>query len=265
MGQMDVYPGQEGPPRETTVGSFVMDAHEVTNAQFAAFVDETGYVTLAEKPVDPALFGVPVEQIPEEMLQPGSAVFVAPDRPSSNYGDWWRYLAGASWQKPYGPEGPDAVANEPVVHLSFEDMEAYADWAGGRLPSEAEWEFAAAAGAESYVEQPSEANTWQGAFPAVNEEADGFLDIAPVGCFEPNAYGLYDMVGNVWEVTSDFYRDGHDPEERDNPRGPDANAAYDPNNPIAPSRVMKGGSYLCAPNYCQRYRPARHDVADRGD
>lgn len=261
MGQENVYPAQEGPVRETTVTGFAIDPHEVTNAQFKAFIEKTGYRTLAERPVDPDLFGVPAEQIPPELLQPGSAVFVAPDRPSSNYNDWWRYVPGASWRKPYGPDGPDAMPNEPVVHLAYDDMEAYAEWAGGRIPTEAEWEYAANAGGEPYVDQPSEANTWQGVFPVFNKEADSFRDIAPIGCFAANANGLFDMIGNVWELTSDYYRPGHEPTDRNNPLGPDK-AAVAPPGEVSPARVMKGGSYLCAPNYCQRYRPAARQPRD---
>lgn len=265
MGSNAVY-AEEGPPRETRVGEFWIDPHEVTNAQFAAFVQATGHVTVAEKPVDPAAFGVPVEQIPAYMLQPGSAVFTPPDRPSRSYADWWVYVPGASWKKPYGPNGPDAVAGQPVVHLAWDDMQAYARWKGGRLPTEAEWEFAASAGAADSTAQPAPdaANSWQGVFPVVNEASDGFKGIAPVGCFAPNPLGLYDMVGNVWEVTADFYRAGHDPAARDNPRGPSENDAYDPLNPGFASRVMKGGSYLCAPNYCQRYRPESRQGRDPG-
>lgn len=265
MGSDAVY-AEEGPPRETAVNAFWIDPHEVTNRQFAAFVAATGHVTLAEKPVDPALFGVPASQIPAHMLQPGSAVFTPPQRPSRNYADWWAYVPGASWKKPYGPEGPDAVPDQPVVHLAWEDMQAYAAWAGGRLPTEAEWEFAASAGAADSTAQPGPdaANSWQGVFPVVNEGTDGFKGIAPVGCFAPNALGLYDMVGNVWEVTADFYRPGHDPRAADNPRGPGEADAYDPLNPGFASRVMKGGSYLCAPNYCQRYRPQSRQGRDPG-
>jgi len=265
MGSDAVY-AEEGPPRETEVDEFWIDAHEVTNAQFASFVDATAYVTIAEKPVDPAQFGIPVEQIPPHMLRAGSAVFTPPDRPSRNYADWWDYVPDANWKKPYGPQGPDAVAAQPVVHLAWDDMQAYAAWAGGRLPTEAEWEFAASAGTPKSNAQPAPeaANSWQGVFPVVNEASDGFKGIAPVGCFSPNAFGLYDMVGNVWEVTTDFYQDGHDPRTRDNPRGPSESDAYDPRNPGFASRVMKGGSYLCAPNYCQRYRPESRQGRDPG-
>ncbi|WP_169816549.1 formylglycine-generating enzyme family protein [Altererythrobacter ishigakiensis] len=265
MGSNALY-AEEGPERQTIVSGFWIDPHEVTNHQFAEFVDATAYVTVAEKPVDPAQFGVPVEQIPAFMLEPGSAVFTPPERPSSRYSDWWEYLPGANWRRPYGPDGPEAQPDQPVVHLAWDDMLAYAAWKGGRIPTEAEWEFAASAGAEKYTEQPDPrfANSWQGVFPVVNEGSDGFKGIAPVGCFEPNAYGLYDMVGNVWEVTADYFRPGHDPAEQDNPRGPSENAAYDPLNPGLASRVMKGGSYLCAPNYCQRYRPESRQGRDPG-
>ena len=265
MGQDAVY-AEEGPIRQTKVDGFWIDPHEVTNRQFAAFVDATAYVSIAEQPVDPAQFGVPADQIPAYMLEPGSAVFTPPDRPSSSYSDWWQYVPGANWRKPYGPAGPSAVPDEPVVHLAWQDMAAYAQWKGGRIPSEAEWEFAAGAGAEKSTGQPApaHANSWQGVFPMVNEAADGFKGIAPVGCFEPNALGLYDMVGNVWEVTADFFRAGHDPADTDNPAGPSENAAYDPFNPGVASRVMKGGSYLCAPNYCQRYRPESRQGRDPG-
>jgi len=263
MGEDDVY-AEEGPVRETRVRGFWIDPHEVTNRQFAAFVQATGYVTVAEKPVDPKQFQVPADQIPPDMLKPGSAVFTPPDFPSNNYSDWWKYVPGASWKKPYGPSGPGPVPDEPVVHLAWDDMVAYAEWRGGRLPTEAEWEYAASAGRPSRNVQPAEANSWQGAFPNYNAGTDGFKGVAPVGCYKPNANGLYDMVGNVWEVTSDFFRPGHDPADTDNPAGPDENHAYDPFNPGMPSRTVKGGSYLCAPNYCQRYRPASRQGRDPG-
>lgn len=263
MGEDDVY-DEEGPVRRTTVRGFWIDPHEVTNRQFAAFVKATGYVTVAEKPVDPKQFKVPADRIPPDMLKPGSAVFTPPDFPSNRYTDWWKYVPGASWKKPYGPQGPDQLPNEPVVHLAWDDMIAYAKWAGGRIPTEAEWEYAASAGKRSKNVQPEEANSWQGAFPNYNAESDGFKGVAPVGCYKPNANGLYDMVGNVWEVTADFFRPGHDPNDSDDPKGPDEGSAYDPLNPRMPSRTVKGGSYLCAPNYCQRYRPASRQGRDPG-
>ncbi len=265
MGSQLVY-AEEGPERETTVDGFWIDPHEVTNAQFAAFVEATGYVTVAEKPVDVGLLGVPRESLPPDLLKPGSAVFVPPDRPSNRYQDWWQYVPGASWKRPRGPSGPSHEPKQPVVHLAHADMLAYADWRGGRLPTEAEWEYAASAGQSASAEQPSDsqANSWQGVFPVVNEKADGFYGAAPVGCFSPNAFGLYDMTGNVWEVTGDFYRPGHDPADRDRPSGPSDTDAYDPLNPDLVTRVMKGGSYLCAPNYCQRYRPQSRQGRDPG-
>jgi formylglycine-generating enzyme required for sulfatase activity len=239
MGENDVYP-EEGPARQVSVDEFSIDRHEVTNRQFAAFVQATGYVTVAEKPVDPRQFSVPADQIPPDLLKPGSAVFTPPDQPSTDYRDWWKYVPGASWNKPYGPSGPAAVPGEPVVHLAYADMIAYAKWRGGRLPTEAEWEYAAAAGTPSTNVQPVDANSWQGVFPVVNQETDGFKGVAPVGCYKPNRFGLYDMIGNVWEMTSDFYAAGPD------------------------THVIKGGSYLCAPNYCRRYRSAARQGHDSG-
>jgi len=265
FGQDGIYP-EEGPERLISVGSFWIDAHEVTNGEFAEFVAATGYVTTAEKPADPKQFGVPQEQIAPELLLPGSAVFTPPDTPSPRFSDWWQYVPGASWMKPYGPTGPDADQDEPVVHLAWQDMQEYADWKGGRIPTEVEWEYAAKAGSGNYVEQPSpeHANSWQGIFPLRNLESDGFKGIAPVACFEPNEFGLYDMVGNVWEVTASFYRPGHDRAAIDGKRGPSENSIYDDLNTQSASRVMKGGSFLCAPNYCQRYRPASRHASDPG-
>ncbi len=265
MGSSAVYP-EEGPARTTRVDDFYMDRHEVTNRQFTEFIEATGYVTTAEKPVDPTVFGVDASLVPAEMLQPGSAVFMPPDTPSTRYLDWWKYIPGANWRWPDGPGGDASEKDNPVVHLSYNDMLAYAKWKGGRLPTEAEWEYAAQGGAEKSTAQPEpgSANSWQGVFPAVNEQSDGFYGLAPVGCFSPNAMGLYDMVGNVWEVTADIYRPGHDPADADNPDGPSEANAYDPLNPGLVTRVMKGGSYLCASNYCQRYRPEARQGRDPG-
>lgn len=264
MGSTAVY-AEEGPVRTVSVDPFRLDPHEVTNAQFARFVAATGHVTVAEKPVDPSAFSVSIEQVPLEMRQAGSAVFVAPKEPSNNYADWWRYVPGAEWRHPYGPTGPRQRPGEPVVHLAYDDMAAYARWVGGRLLTEAEWEYAARAGGPSPAQQPTEANSWQGVFPVSDEGTDGFKRIAPVGCYEPNAFGLYDMVGNVWEMTSDLYAPGHDPAApTHNPTGPPVERANDPGNPGFLSRVVKGGSYLCAPNYCRRYRPAARTARDPG-
>ncbi len=264
MGQEDIY-AEEGPTKRIAVNAFWIDRYEVTNSQFAAFAMATGYLTVAEKPVDAALFNVPKDQIPADMLKPGSAVFIPPDKPSSSFADWWRYVPGANWKKPYGPNGSDRHPDQPVVHLAFADMEAYAKWAGGRLPTEAEWEYAARGGAENFTAQPAEANSWQGVFPAKDFKVDGYGGVAQVGCFEPNGFGLYDMVGNVWELTADYFAPGHNPmRPNQNPKGPSQNSAYDPANPELTTRVMKGGSYLCAPNYCQRYRPAARQGRDPG-
>ncbi|MBL8782879.1 MAG: formylglycine-generating enzyme family protein [Alphaproteobacteria bacterium] len=215
----DVYP-EEGPRRTVSVDGFWMDRTEVTNADFATFVKETNYVTVAER-----------------ASNPGAAVFVMPsgDADLSTAAAWWRYVKGANWKHPGGPdtsiEGRDHF---PVTALAYEDVAAYAKWKGRALPTEAQWEWAARAGAP-YTDdnpQPKDANTWQGVFPLINTSDDGFAGIAPVGCFKPNAYGLNDMIGNVWEWTVDTYA-GHTPK----------------------AHVIKGGSYLCAANYCLRYRP----------
>jgi len=214
----DVYP-EEGPRRTVSVDGFWMDRTEVTNTDFAAFVKAANYVTVAERETNP-----------------GAAVFVMPSGNAdlSTAASWWSYVKGANWKHPGGPdtsiEGRDAF---PVTALAYEDVAAYAKWKGRDLPTEAQWEWAARAGKPETTDQPKEANTWQGVFPLINASEDGFEGVAPVGCFKPNAYGLHDMMGNVWEWTSD---------------------AYDMQAPKA--RVIKGGSYLCAPNYCLRYRPA---------
>jgi formylglycine-generating enzyme required for sulfatase activity len=262
FGDETVYP-EEGPAHTVAVNDFWIDPHEVTNRQFTEFVKSTGYVTVAEQPVDPREFPMPASEIPPDMLKPGSAVFVAPSHPSGDYRDWWEYVPGANWKKPYGPHGRDHRPDEPVVHLAYRDMTEYAAWRRGRLPTEAEWEYAAKANSNQSNDQPTEANTWQGVFPLDNRFTDGFAGIAPIGCFQPNAFGLYDMIGNVWEMTSDFYTPGHDPHETSRtPRRP-AKPRSGEDGP-APSHVIKGGSYLCAPNYCHRYRAAARQGRDSG-
>ena len=267
MGSNAVY-RQEGPPRTTRIDRFRIDRTEVSNAQFARFVEATGYRTVAERAVDPSSFGAPEENIPPDLLQPGSAVFAVGE--GRGQGGTWTYVRGAYWRKPGGPEAAAARPEHPVVHLAYEDMVAYAQWAGGRLPTEAEWEYAASANAADSIAQPSpdRANSWQGVFPYLDQGTDGYRGTAPVGCYEPNGFGLYDTVGNVWEITADYYRDGHDPDADDNPSGPTIGELR--NSRLATSagapheRVMKGGSYLCAPNYCQRYRPEARHARDPG-
>lgn len=256
----DVLLPEEGPPREETTAAFLIDRHEVTNAQFARFTRETGYVTVAERPVDPALY----PGLPPQALQPGSAVFdFDPDRfDPRNPASWWRFTPGASWKHPDGP-GSDLKAREhmPVVHVALADAQAYARWAGRRLPTEIEWEWAARAArrdapgsSEQRADAPADVNVWQGVFPAMNTADDGYDGPAPVGCFRPNDLGLHDMIGNVWEWTADAFHA---------PRSPSpAVGGLDPRQPGVPVGVIKGGSYLCAENYCMRYRPGAREAQD---
>ena len=281
MGSEDHYP-EEAPVHSVSVDGFWMDKFQVTNAQFAMFVRDTGYVTMAERPPDPELY----PDAPEENLVAGSLVFQMTEGPVNlRYVDqWWAWTPGACWRRPGGP-GTHIRKRQrhPVVHIAYEDAIAYAEWAGKALPAEAEWEFAARGGMEgaefSWGDEHTPkgtymANTWQGEFPWQNQVNDGFKDTAPVGSFPANDYGLYDMAGNAWDWTTDWWSEGH-PEDADkpccipdNPRGGKKEQSYDPAAPQwrIPRRVVKGGSYLCAPNYCLRYRPAarRPQMIDTG-
>lgn len=260
MGSNDFHDTQ--PAHKVQVSGFWMDEHEVTNAQYAAFVTATGYKTVAERPLNPADFpGVPADK-----LVPGSAVFTPPPKPVdlSNPLQWWEYVNHASWKHPEGPQSSITNRmNEPVVHISYEDAEAYAKWAGKRLPTEAEWEYAARAGKKQHTPyywgtelKPGGkwlANIFQGSFPHANAKEDGYAGVAPVKTFPPNAYGLYDMDGNVWEWCSDYYRpDYYKISPAENPKGPAD--SFDPDEPGAVKRVQRGGSFLCSDQYCIRYR-----------
>ena len=271
MGDERFYP-EERPVRRVEVDGFWMDERPVTAAEFRTFVRATKYVTVAERPLAP-------EDYPEadpELLIPGSLVFRKTEGPVSldDVRIWWEYVGGAYWKRPGGPgttvNGQD---RHPVVHVAYEDAEAYAAWAGKELPTEAEWEFAARGGLESAVfswgdehfpDGRAMANTWQGEFPWQNLELDGFEGTSPVGSFPPNGYGLYDMCGNVWEWTSDWFTLNASGQAQSpccvarNPRVTSRDGSYAAGQPGAniPRKVIKGGSHLCAPNYCLRYRPA---------
>jgi formylglycine-generating enzyme required for sulfatase activity len=244
------------------VDGFWIDRHEVTNAQFRQFVDATSYVTLAERGLDPKTH----PDAPKDLLVPGSVVFIRPTdfKRGGRIAQWWQYVAAAHWRQPSGP-GSSIVGkdNHPVLHVAYEDALAYARWHGRSLPTEAQWEYAARGGRVGEDDWSSAfdadgkpiANTWQGLFPVLNSEDDGYAGTAPVGCFKPNSYGLYDMIGNVWEWTSDWYRPGHSREAAVNPSGPDL-VSLRVAVGTAARRVIKGGSHLCAANYCSRYRAA---------
>ncbi|WP_437922228.1 formylglycine-generating enzyme family protein [Sphingobacterium sp. LRF_L2] len=250
------------PIHRVEVNSFYMDEHEVTNAQFASFVDATGYVTVAEQPLNPAEF----PGVDPELLVPGSAVFSPPEGAVnlSNHLQWWTYVPGASWKHPRGPKSTiKGKENHPVTQLAYQDAAAYAKWVGKRLPTEAEWEYAAKAGRhtnETYYwgnDKKEEgkwlANIFQGDFPVLNTKEDGFEDTAPVKSFPANAWGLYDMEGNVWEWCADFYRpDAYSHTALKNPKGPVD--SYDPQEPGSVKRVQRGGSFLCNDQYCERYK-----------
>lgn len=277
MGSDKHYP-EEAPVHRVAVDAFYIDSTPVTNLQFKQFVEATGYVTFAQVAPDPKDYPGALPH----MLYAGSLVFASPSRPVdlSNWGEWWTFLRGADWRHPYGPKSNiNNLDDHPVVHVSFADAFAYARWAGKDLPTEAEWEFAARGGIDGAeyawgnVFTPLGkhlANTWQGEFPRQNLNSDGFERTSPVTAFPPNGYGVRDMIGNVWEWTSDWYTQRHEADAAKtccipkNPRGGAETASYDPCQPniTIPRKVIKGGSHLCAPNYCRRYRPAaRHAEA----
>ena len=271
MGSEDYYP-EERPVHRVTVDGFWMDERVVTAAQFRRFVRATKYVTVAERSLEAADY----PDADPQALVPGSLVFRKSSGPVrlDDIRNWWEYVPGAYWKRPAGPGSTiNGRDHHPVVHVVYEDAEAYAAWAGKELPTEAEWEFAArggldgatfAWGDEHFPDGKPMANTWQGEFPWQNLELDGYEGTSPVGSFPANGYGLYDMCGNVWEWTSDFFTSQHPDDVASpcctsvNPRvtSPDASFATGQPGEQFPRRVIKGGSHLCAPNYCVRYRPS---------
>jgi len=268
MGSNRHYP-EEAPEHSRTVNGFWIDKYPVTNNDFRQFVESTGYITVAERVPDASLYpGATVDK-----LVPASVVFRQPSRAVDlrNHHNWWELVAGANWRNPEGPRSSLLGRDQhPVVHVAYEDVEAYARWVGKEIPNEAEWEFAARGGLDGAVyawgnsmmpNGKMMANFWQGEFPLVNLELDGFERTSPVGSFPPNGYGLFDMIGNVWEWTSDWFLSRHALPKTccaGSVKKDAREASYDPRQPgiTIPRKVLKGGSFLCAANYCLRYRPA---------
>ena len=270
MGSDDFYP-EERPRRRACVDPFWIDETPVTNRQFAQFVAATRYRTFAETAPDPKQY----PGMPAAMVKAGSLVFERPNArvALNDWQQWWRFGFGANWRQPLGPGSSiDGLDDHPVVHIAYADAQSYAEWAGKALPTEAEWEYAARGGLDTEYAWGDElapqgrmlANYWQGEFPHENRLLDGWERTSPVRSFPPNEFGLYDMIGNVWEWTCDWFASG--PSLRasggccvpSNPRGGAEEQSYDPCTPHMRigRKVLKGGSHLCAANYCQRYRPA---------
>jgi formylglycine-generating enzyme required for sulfatase activity len=274
MGSDNHYP-EEAPVHRVAVDGFWIDRAPVTNREFRAFIEATGHVTVAERDPDPKDYPGALPH----MLRAGSLMFNPPSHPVDlhDWSQWWTFRFGATWRKPYGSGSSiKGLDDHPVVHVAYADAEAYAAWAGKSLPTEAEWEFAArggldgaefAWGDELEPDGRQMANFWHGEFPYQNLSPAAYKRTSPVGAFPPNGYGLVDMIGNVWEWTSDWYSPKHPTDAPkaccipENPRGGRQDDSYDPRQPEIriPRRVLKGGSHLCAPSYCRRYRPAaRH-------
>ena len=271
----------EKPKHTVKVDGFYMDETEVTNAQFSRFIEATNYITTAERPVDWELIK---QQLPpgtpkphDSLLLPGSLLFKKTKESVPNlydFSQWWRWTNGANWKQPEGKGSSiDGKDNHPVVHVSYEDAMAYCHWAGRRLPTEAEWEFAARGGKRDKIyfwgdltdKLSSYVNSWEGEFPVDNTQADGFEKSAPVKTYPPNGYGLYEISGNVWEWTSDWYSSQYyqyckENSITNNPKGP--NEAFNPSNPYVDERVIRGGSFLCNASYCASYRVSSRMATD---
>ena len=272
MGSDRFYP-EEAPRRQVRVDSFWIDEVPVTNREFARFVEATGYKTFAENAPDPADY----PGMDPALAQPGSLVFFKTSTPvdTNDFAQWWRFVPGADWRHPTGPDSSlDGLEDHPVVHVSWADVEAYAAWAGAGLPTETEWEYAARGGLDGMIYAWGDAfepggkpmaKTWHGRFPFENLDKTGWPRTSPIGSYPPNGYGLFDMIGNTWEWTADWWSTASAEPFKGccaTSRSQAAmEASYDPNQPEIriPRKVLKGGSHLCAPSYCRRYRPAaRH-------